>query len=222
MDSLEVITTGDGSHSLRNASLNETYHSIHGAIQESSHVFIANGLLAVAEKHLGKPIRILELGFGTGLNVLLTMIHAREKKIPIIYESWEKFPLAEHIVAQLNLGAKLGDPKGFAEIHRASWNVATQVNPSFVLSKKLGDILRDEVDGLFDLVYYDAFAPSKQPELWTLGALQKTTDRLDFRGTWVTYCAMGQMKRDLNALGLLVESLSGPPGKKEMTRASVQ
>lgn len=220
MDTIQVIATGDGSHSLLNTALNETYHSVHGAIQESRHVFILIGLQASEQTHPSQPIRILEVGFGTGLNALLTMMHASESKTPIIYESWEKHPLPESILLQLNYAGELEDTKSFDAIHRAPWNVETIVAPGFSLLKKQGDVLVDPIEGSYDLIYYDAFAPSKQPELWTMDVLKKVTDRLLPNGFLVTYCAKGQVKRDLTSLGLHVESPPGPPGKKEMTRAS--
>ena len=220
MDEIEIIVTGDGSHTLRNTTLQETYHSIHGAIQESNHVFIQHGLFEYETRNPGKPLRILEVGFGTGLNALLTLDYTLKHDVSIYYESWEKFPLDEKIISQLNYRGFSGDKKTFEIIHQADWNQAMTILPGFTLHKRQQDILCDPVEGNFDLIYYDAFAPTKQPELWTMDALQKITAALTPGGFWVTYCAKGQMKRDLVALGLKVESLPGPPGKKEMTRAT--
>jgi tRNA U34 5-methylaminomethyl-2-thiouridine-forming methyltransferase MnmC len=220
MDILQVIATGDGSHSLLNTALNETYHSVHGAIQESRHVFILHGLQAAEQAHPSQPISILEIGFGTGLNTLLTWMRAKENNTPIIYETWEKYPLPESILLQLNYATELEDTKSFDTIHRAPWNVVTMVAPGFSLLKKQGDVLVDPIEGSYELIYFDAFAPSKQPELWTKDVLKKVTERLLLNGILVTYCAKGQVKRDLASLGLQVESPPGPPGKKEMTRAS--
>lgn len=220
MDTLQVIATGDGSHSLLNTVLNETYHSVHGAIQESRHVFILHGLEAIEQTHPNQPIRILEVGFGTGLNVLLTWMHTKESKTPITYESWERYPLPESILLQLNYASQLEDMEGFDAIHRVPWNVETALVPGFSLLKKQGDVLVDPIEGSYDLIYFDAFAPSKQPELWTMDVLKKVTNRLLPNGILVTYCAKGQVKRDFASLGLHVESPPGPPGKKEMTRAS--
>lgn len=219
MTPLEVITTGDGSHSLLNTALQETYHSRHGAVQESIHVFIDHGL-RVAELTHPDQIRILEIGFGTGLNALITLMEASRRGLKIVYESWEKFQLPAQVVKQLNYGAVVGDADAFRALHDAPWNVATTIRPGFEFHKRTGDILTDRLEGSYDLIYYDAFAPSKQPEMWTSDVLRKVTSALSPGGLWVTYCAKGQVKRDLAALGLTAETLPGPPGKKEMTRAT--
>lgn len=217
MSRLEVIATGDGSHSVLNVDLQETYHSRHGALQESRYVFIESGLHFVEAK---RPIRIFEMGFGTGLNAGLTLMECQERKLAIRYESWEKEPLPESIVKQLNYGDIVGTDEPFELVHRAAWDQEVAVARDFTLLKRRGDVLHDELTGSFDLIYYDAFAPSKQPELWTLDVLRRVTERLSTGGVLVTYCAKGQVKRDLAQLGLKVESLPGPPGKKEMTRAT--
>jgi tRNA U34 5-methylaminomethyl-2-thiouridine-forming methyltransferase MnmC len=220
VDEIEIIVTGDGSHSLRNTTLQETYHSVHGAIQESNHVFIQHGLFEYETRNPGKPLRIFEVGFGTGLNALLTLDYTLKHDVSIYYESWEKFPLDEKIINQLNYRGFSGDRKTFEIIHQAEWNQAVTILPGFTLRKQRRDILLEPIDGNFDIIYYDAFAPTKQPELWTKEVLRKITASLAPGGFWVTYCAKGQIKRDLAELGLRVESLPGPPGKKEMTRAT--
>lgn len=216
MDHLQVIDTGDGSHSLLHTTLQETYHSVHGAIQESRYVFIEQGLKLI---EAGKTIRILEIGFGTGLNALLTLQEARNHNLEVSYESWEKYPLNSTVWQQLNYGALFNDPLTFESIHEAAWNERVALAPGFELLKKESDLLTNSINEVFDLVYYDAFAPSRQPEMWTMEVLKKVTDALTPGGMWVSYCARGQVKRDLAALGLAVETLPGPPGKKEMTRA---
>jgi tRNA U34 5-methylaminomethyl-2-thiouridine-forming methyltransferase MnmC len=219
MSRLQIIATGDGSHSVLNVDLQETYHSRHGALQESRYVFIEKGLLHVAEKLQG-PVRIFEMGFGTGLNVGLTMMECVEKQMTIRYESWEKEPLPEDIVGQLNYADIVGADEPFKAVHRAAWDREEEIALGFTFMKRHGDLLTDAISGEFDLIYYDAFAPSKQPELWTIDALRRVSERLSPGGVLVTYCARGQVKRDLAALGLSVETLPGPPGKKEMTRAA--
>jgi tRNA U34 5-methylaminomethyl-2-thiouridine-forming methyltransferase MnmC len=220
MSRLELIATGDGSHSVLNVDLQETYHSKHGAIQESRYVFIEKGLHFVSEKRPGVPIRVFEMGFGTGLNAGLTLMECVERKMTVRYESWEKEPLPESIVAQLNYADIVGADEPFNAVHRAAWDREEEIGRGFTFIKRRGDVITDALTGEFDLIYYDAFAPSKQSELWTLEALRRTTDRLGPGGVWVTYCAKGQVKRDLATLGLTVETLPGPPGKMEMTRAS--
>ena len=220
MSHIKIISTSDGSHSLLNTSLNETYHSVHGAIQESKHVFIQNGLDFWISRNPAKEPRILEIGFGTGLNVLLTLLHGQSSQQKIYYESWEMYPLDQSVVRELNYGLLLEAGENFSEIHNALWNSTVALSPHFTLHKHLGSILIDSLTGPFDLVYYDAFAPSKQAEMWTIEALKKITNSIAPGGVWVTYCAKGQLKRDLKALGLNVETLPGPPGKKEMVRAT--
>ncbi len=219
MSSVQLISTEDGSHSLMNTVLQETYHSVHGAIQESNHVFIKHGLEDYATTNPRKPIRILEVGFGTGLNTFLTLLYSVQREVQIHYESWEKYPLPDAIVAQLNYASMLGDPIAFSAIHQAPWNMEVQIKSGFSLLKRHSDILNEAIVSSFDIIYYDAFAPSKQPEMWTRDLFKKITDTLVLGGIFVTYCAKGQVKRDLASLGLVVETLPGPPGKKEMTRA---
>ena len=223
MADLEMITTSDGSHTLFNTELNETYHSVHGAIQESLHVFIKNGLQFFESSIQPAEIKILEIGFGTGLNALLTLQYALETGIKIHYTSLEAYPLGKDIPGQLNYPALLNTEKLaglFQNLHEASWDKESIIINNFTLVKLL--IRLQEADlGLarFDLVYYDAFAPSKQPEMWELSILRKVEQSMKPGAILVTYCAKGQVKRDLKSLGLLVETLPGPPGKKEMVRA---
>ncbi len=220
MGEINIITTSDGSHSLFHTALNETYHSVHGAIQESRHVFIRQGLNFWLEINPTRDIRILEIGFGTGLNVLLTLLYSQSLPVRIYYESWEAHPLDPSLVQQLNYGELLEDRELFSKIHKVSWDQSIEITSTFTLLKHHGDIQKDFLNVPFDLVYYDAFAPMKQSEMWTYEILKKVTEVLSPGGVWVTYCAKGQVKRDLASLGLKVETLDGPPGKKEMIRAS--
>lgn len=217
--SLEIITTADGSNSLRNLTLNETYHSVHGAIQESLHVFIENGLEPLLAK-LEREIFIFEVGFGTGLNALLTWKRAQTLNRKISYTTIDPHPLPEEVWAALNYPITLDSSSEYDLLHRSPWQVATTLDPYFELLK-LRTTLQDartEPDA-FDIIYYDAFAPSKQPELWEVPMLEKVIMTLRQGGIFVTYCAKGQVKRILQRLDLKVETLSGPPGKKEMVRA---
>jgi tRNA U34 5-methylaminomethyl-2-thiouridine-forming methyltransferase MnmC len=220
---LKVIETGDGSHSLLNQSLNETYHSTHGAIQESIHVFIKNGLQFWREKNQDKDLQILEVGFGTGLNAFLALRESLNQKNKIHYTTVEAFPIALEFVAQLNYSRQLNfnsSEKYFNELHQAEWNTAVDISNSFRLEKLEGTVqemnFRDES---FDLVFFDAFAPNKQPEMWEKPVLEKIAKAMKKKSVFVTYCAKGQLKRDLKSLGFNVETLSGPPGKREMVRA---
>jgi tRNA U34 5-methylaminomethyl-2-thiouridine-forming methyltransferase MnmC len=218
--SLEIITTADGSNSLRNTTLDETYHSVHGAIQESVHVFIDNGLMSLLGKVKGK-ISILEVGFGTGLNALLTVQCARAHRQRVYYTTLEPNPLSDEIWSLLNYPVTLNLANEYGSLHRSPWQIGTTLDPYFELLKLRTTLQEARPEaGSFDLVYYDAFAPSKQPELWELPMLEKVVKALRQGGILVTYCAKGQLKRNLRGLQLNVETLSGPPGKKEMVRAT--
>lgn len=218
---VQVITTSDGSHSLFVPSLNETYHSSHGALQESQHVFIAQGLATWREeKPSARELRILEVGFGTGLNALLSLREAQRLQIPVMYTSLEPYPVATATVAQLNYGQLLGEEwvAPFGELHQAPWEEAVRILPFFTLQKKQAKLETVGHIGSFDLIYFDAFAPNKQAELWEVAPLQLCFEMTAPDGMLVTYCAQGQFKRNLKAAGYIVERLPGPPGKKEMTR----
>ena len=219
--SLTIITTGDGSHSLRNEALNETYHSVHGALQESVHVFIRNGLEHRMLDFRDESLSIFEVGFGTGLNALLTANYALENTVTIAYTSIEAFPVPGEIWRTLNYGSTEEAQKRFYSLHEAAWETEQQIVPRFRL-RKMHITLEDMVlpASSFDVIYFDAFAPNKQPDLWTLPMLEKVTALLRPGGVFVTYCAKGQLKRDLKSLGLTTETLPGPPGKKEMVRAT--
>ena len=217
MNSLEIITTGDGSHSLLNKDLNETYHSIHGAVRESQHVFIDNGLQFWIEKNSKPTVKIFEVGFGTGLNVLLTLLH--KTNINIEYTTLEAFPIEENVWSLLNY-ADDDQKLVFNGIHGSKWNHSSEINTHFLLNKVKNKLqLVNLVPENYDVIYFDAFAPSKQPEMWELPMLKKIFDSMTDKGVFVTYCAKGQLKRDLKNLGFTVETLPGPPGKKEMVRA---
>ena len=220
---VKIITTEDGSHSLFLPELNESYHSFHGAYRESVHVFMLYGLETWFTRNQGiQPIRIFEVGFGTGLNAWLTLVWAEQNKIPVLYHSIEPFPLEEAIYSQLNY-TKIDETimhyePFFQILHKEPWNEGGVVTEYFNMKK---DIVTLEEAQLYpsDIVFYDAFAPSKQPELWTKEILSKVVDFMNPEGLFMTYSAKGQLKRDLQELGLTVETLPGPPGKKEMTRA---
>lgn len=220
MSSLKIITTHDGSHSLLHEQLNETYHSIHGAIQESNHVFIKHGLDFVKQHSNSSSINLLEIGFGTGLNALLTLQFAHIHNLAIRYITVEAFPVEEAVWSKLNYTESSDSKVWFEKLHRANWNKWVTISPEFQL-KKLKTTLQEAVleQSNFDLIYFDAFAPSKQPEMWEVPMLKKVVDAMKSKGVFVTYCAKGQLKRDLHSLQLTVESLPGPPGKREMVRA---
>jgi len=214
---MEIIVTKDGSHSLLNTELNETYHSVHGALQESIHVFIKNGFDLALQKN-PESISILEVGFGTGLNALLTLQRAQQVQTKIQYTSIEAFRLPENIWSKLNYAESLGLSEYFIKLHQAPWNVESSILPNFPLLKIDKTLQTVDLNSTYDLIYFDAFAPNKQPEMWTLDILSKVVGLMKPSGIFVTYCAKGQLKRDLKSLGLNIETLPGPPGKKEMVR----
>jgi tRNA U34 5-methylaminomethyl-2-thiouridine-forming methyltransferase MnmC len=225
MNPVELIETGDGSHSLLNVAMNETYHSRHGALRESEHVFIRHGLHHWMAQHpTATTLRILEVGFGTGLNAILTVREARlQAGLSFSYTTLEPHPLDEQTINSLNYLVLLNDTTlalHFAALHRTAWESDQPLLDNFVLYKThyaLQDFpVRPQI---YDLIYFDAFAPNKQAELWTLSVLQKVVTLMAPEAIFVTYSAKGQLKRDLKSLGLTVETLDGPPGKAEMVRA---
>lgn len=221
MHPLEIITTADGSHTLRNSDLNETYHSVHGAMRESLHVFIHCGLAYCVERHQLKDVSILEVGFGTGLNALLAFQYAVRNKIKIHYTTIEPFPLTEDLWSQLNYTENDEDRERFRALHQAPWAETVRLTPDFSLLKTKNYLEEVQLDRSYDVVFFDAFAPGKQPELWSLEVLAKVIAYLKPGGVFVTYSAKGQLKRDLKSLRVTVETLPGPPGKKEMVRGII-
>ncbi|WP_422361073.1 tRNA (5-methylaminomethyl-2-thiouridine)(34)-methyltransferase MnmD [Reichenbachiella sp.] len=225
MSDIKVIETRDGSSSLLIPEMNETYHSTHGAITESEYVFLKMGVNHFRETHPNqKEIKILEIGFGTGLNAWLTALVAQESKIKIKFTSIEKFPLDANLVNQLNYKDKKESDESrvlFEKVHNADWDNECAVTEWFNLTKIQIDLANfNPTNESFNLIYFDAFAPSKQPEMWSQEVLKKMFDLLKTNGVFVTYCAQGQFKRDLKAVGFATEELDGPPGKKEMTRGT--
>jgi tRNA U34 5-methylaminomethyl-2-thiouridine-forming methyltransferase MnmC len=216
VDPLSIITTTDGSHTIKNELTGDTYHSIHGAIQESNHVFIHSGLNYFLQSNHKEVIRILEVGFGTGLNALLTL-NAGEN-VAIEYTTLEPNPLSPEIYEALNFENR----EMFLCIHQAPWEKPQHIVSRFTLVKHQANLQQASFpENYFDLVYYDAFAPTSQPELWTLEIFQRIRSVMTSPSVFVTYCAKGQVKRDLKTAGFTVESIPGPPGKREMIRAKV-
>lgn len=216
---IEIISTGDGSHTLRNTQIGETYHSVHGAVQESIHVFIRYGFQHVIASGKGS-INLLEVGFGTGLNAFLTLKESSVRKVRVNYTALEPHPVEEEIWAQLNYATTEDEIDLFRRIHEAQWHEATFLQPWFSLRKLKHHVQEAELaSSHFDLIYFDAFAPEKQPDMWTPDTLSLVAGCMKQGSALVTYCAKGQLKRDLRTLGFNVESLQGPPGKREMIRA---
>ena len=219
MNTQEIRVTGDGSKTIFLPELNETYHSSNGAVQESRHIFIQNGL-ELAEK--GEVIRILEVGFGTGLNALLSAMWAEKNNQSIHYTGIESKPLPPELCFQLDYPRIIGQisEKIYDELIRCDWEMDNQLSTHFSIQKrkvKIQDFVALEP---IDLIYFDAFGPRVQAEMWDITILDKMFQSLNSGGSLVTYCAQGQFKRDLKAVGFSLESLPGPPGKREMTRAT--
>ena len=220
----EIIITADGSHSVAIPELNVSYHSKHGAIQESKHVFIGAGFrYCSGSLDRPDPVRIFEMGFGTGLNAFLTAIEAGEKRIKVYYEAIEEFPLQKEEVDALNYTSVLNNKDLFQQIHECKWNEEVRLNEYFTLKKVHEDLINyltevlSEVEG-FNIIYYDAFAPTAQPELWTENTFKHLYSMLLPGGILVTYCSKGSVRRAMKAAGLSIEKIPGPPGKREMMR----
>lgn len=215
-----LVTTADGSQSLFLPALGEHYHSSHGALSESRHVFIAHGLGAA--KPVRARLQVLEIGFGSGLNALLTWSDCRRRGVAADYTALEPFPLLAGETARLNHADWLDDGDAhevFVNMHACAWRTPQSFGDSFTL-RKLPDLLQEFCPSqAFDLIYFDAFSPQVQPELWTQGVFAKLFACTNRGGLLVTYCAKGEVRRQLRAAGFAVERLPGSPGKREMTRA---
>jgi len=217
----KLIVTGDGSHSIYLPELNETYHSVHGAVQESDYVFVQQGLSHFLASNLeNNHISILEIGFGTGLNALLSYQYSLKHDLQIHFETLEPFPIPVDLSKALNY-VPVEDTKLrhiFDSLHSLDFSQELHIG-NFSFIKHLSKLEDFKINPKFDVIFYDAFAPSKQKEVWQISNLQKCYECLNESGFIVSYCASGQYKRDLKEAGFIVENLPGPPGKKEMTRA---
>ncbi|MBN2682369.1 MAG: tRNA (5-methylaminomethyl-2-thiouridine)(34)-methyltransferase MnmD [Bacteroidales bacterium] len=213
----ELIFTEDGSHTLFVPELNEHFHSIHGAIQESLHVFIEAGLKSISNS----KIKILEIGFGTGLNALLTLHYGSNNNLNIEYHSVEFYPISLNKIEQLNYTDffPLRYIELFRLMHICAWNSLVEIEENFSLKKINASFIDFTANDKYDLIYFDAFGPDKQPEMWSEKLMQKLFDCLNESGILTTYSAKGQVKRNLKNAGFEIELIPGPPGKREMIRA---
>jgi tRNA U34 5-methylaminomethyl-2-thiouridine-forming methyltransferase MnmC len=219
MMKVEIRESNDGSSTLYNVDLDETYHSVHGAIQEAEHVFIEMGLKQVLKNKI--DISILEIGFGTGLNALLSINQIIRKEIvKVNYTGVEKYPIEESNWRAVNYPEILGGGDYFEKMHLLPWEVLSPVQSNFHLKKTKLDILTFRDSDKYDIIYFDAFSPTSQPELWCKDVFQNMFDSLKNNGVFVTYCAKGQVRRDLQSVGFKMERLPGPPGKREMLRGT--
>jgi tRNA U34 5-methylaminomethyl-2-thiouridine-forming methyltransferase MnmC len=227
----KIQITEDGSHTLFSEMAGQTYHSSHGAVQESRHIFISQLMGQWSE--MNGVLSVLEIGFGTGLNALLTAEWARENGVRVEFTTIELYPLAAEVYGELNYGRLLGDEGLFLRLHEAEWDAGfVQIGENFAIRKCKSDIVewlnsqqsivngQQLVDnGLHDVVYFDAFSPDAQPELWTEEVFRNVYALMKGGGVLMTYCAKGDVRRAMLAAGFRVEKLQGPPGKRHILRA---
>ena len=216
----QLFETGDGSHSIFSEQFGVNYHSTHGAIQETQHIFINAALRFKAL--LQEELSILDIGFGTGLNAYMTLMEATHRNLSIDYTGYEAFPISIAQAKALNYPTllKISDTTyPFQILHECDWGQRIAINNHFSFKKCLQTFDQIVYENRFDIVYFDAFAPDAQPDLWKQPMLEKMYQALKPDGVLVTYCAKGEVKRTLKAVGFQVEGLKGPPGKREMTRA---
>jgi tRNA U34 5-methylaminomethyl-2-thiouridine-forming methyltransferase MnmC len=213
----EIIQTADGSKTIYLPDIDEHYHSVNGAIGESMHVFVEAGFKFCK----ADPATVFEVGFGTGLNAFLTAIEAGKNRKHTRYSAIEKFPLPHEVIAQLDYQKLIGGDAEdiFSSIHSSEWGRTTRITEFFELEKTEGDIITDEINCLANVVYFDAFAYSKQSEIWQYDVLEKVCSTLNTGGIFVTYSARGELKRNLRTLGFEIIPLPGASGKREMIRA---
>lgn len=217
----EIRLTEDGSHTLHVPEIDECYHSTHGALQESTHIFINAGLKEFCKDSLseGNQLKVLEIGFGTGLNAYLTLLEAERLKIKMHYTTLELYPLTVDDVVQLNYPEILhGERSLFEKIHLLPWNETCEVSSYFSLHKVDVDFVKYELSGLYDVIYFDAFSPEKQPEMWLESGFRKIFEQSNNGAVLTTYCAKGVVRRAMQSAGFVVERLPGPPGKREILR----
>lgn len=217
---MKLLTTSDGSQTILNEVLGSTYHSRHGAVTESEHVFIEAGL---KKKFASEPksLSILEMGFGTGLNALLTFRTVQSAVVRVNYEALELFPVPTEIWHNYQLPNELaGLENVYRRMHQTSWNEAAELADGFSLTKHQVSLLSFNPETTFDIVYFDAFEPETQPELWTQEVFARLFSWFNPGGVLTTYCCKGDVRRAMLAAGFLVEKLPGPPRKREMIRAT--
>ncbi len=210
-----IIKTDDNSSSIFIPELNENYHSTHGAIQESNHIYIKNGFEQIKNNH----INIFEVGFGTGLNTILTYINSKELNKTVNYYAVEKYPLNQQEIDTLNYNGTIINKEVYDLINSNIWNSKIIIDKNFSLIKYKADIKTFETDINFDLVYFDAFAPDVQPKLWSKEIFNNIYNQINIGGILVTYSVKGEVKRLLKSIGFKVEIIDGPPGKRHMLRA---
>lgn len=220
---LKIQITEDGSHTLFSEIAGQTYHSLHGAIQESRHIFISQ------LSTLNPQLSILEIGFGTGLNAVLVAEWACENGVRVEYTTIELYPLEEDVYSELNYGQLLGCEELFLQLHKVQWDVGMQsIADNFAIRKCKSDIVEElsnkecgmRNEELYDVVFFDAFSPDAQPDLWTEEVFKNVYALMKEGGVMTTYCAKGDVRRAMLKAGFKVEKLQGPPGKRHILRAT--
>ncbi|MDR2823610.1 MAG: tRNA (5-methylaminomethyl-2-thiouridine)(34)-methyltransferase MnmD [Prevotellaceae bacterium] len=211
-----IQPTADGSHTLFAPEIGENYHSQHGARQESEHIFINAGFCNCAKAE----IAVFEVGFGTGLNAILTLAAAEKSQKVVDYKAIDLFPINLKTALRLNYFEKDIYRNYFEIIHQTAWNRRTAITDFFYLTKIKADFTTFECDFGFDVCYFDAFSPEKQADMWQLSRFEMLYRAANKRATLTTYCAKGQVRRDMQAAGFDVERLAGPAGKREILRAT--
>lgn len=213
----QIIQTEDGSHSVLHSELHETYHSIHGAIQESEHTFIGAGLRQCKQSSLN----ILEIGFGTGLNAFLTLVETEKTRQKVFYTAVELYPISPESAASFNYPDLIAKDKKdiFYLLHTSPWQKHISLTKNFDLNKIQEDFTKLRLTEMYDLIYFDAFSPEKQPEMWTNERFQMLYDCCNPNAILTTYCAKGAVRRALQTAGFSVERIPGAKGKREMLRA---
>lgn len=218
---MDFVTTGDGSKTIFNAQIGENYHSKHGALQESKHVFLKTGLQFYLEKENAKEAGILEIGFGTGLNFILSADYCVSHNIKLDYCGIEAFPLEKEVVENIGYNEYVSEPlwKDYICNYELGLKQNVGINDSISLQIAHKKVLEFASSRLFDVIYFDAFAAIHQPEMWSEETLAHVTKFLKPGGVFVTYAITGNLKRSMKALGFSIEKAPGAPGKREMLRA---
>ena len=220
----KIVISEDGSSTIYQSDIDEHYHSIKGAIQESQHIFIQAALkywIGILKNKEVKELNILEIGFGTGLNALLVILE--DLDIKINYYTFEAYPLEQEIIDTLKYHNNSSVDSLFKRLHEVEWNeikVISDYFSIFKINKDFSLFISDQFNELFDIVFFDAFSPDKQPRMWTTDIFSKIYQWMREDGILTTYCAKGNVRRSMQEVGFSVERIPGPPGKREILRAS--
>lgn len=212
----ELRITADGSHTIYNSRIDECYHSLYGARSESEHIFVRNGFCEVRKTE----ITVFEVGFGTGLNAFLTLEASLKQNKKVRYMAVEIYPLLSEVYTNLNFAVTSAEQERFLRLHTADWEQYEAIEPCFSLKKTAIDFTKLSLNDTFDVVYFDAFSPEKQPEMWSEALFEKLYNAMNDGGVLVTYCAKGVVRRTMQSVGFSVERIAGPMGgKREILRA---